>query len=340
MSDQEVAGLVQELVAGRGDRDRWIRLAELAGRGATVPLPRLGEPQVSEVLAAWQSLPLQRGFEPLVLGALGLEVPRVERPPGDWWADAERLEVTGSVARDRATGLPLRVRRVADGAEMCLVPSGAYLRGAFGDPMTVRFMAMNWYPEEQISTGAFYLDTLPVGRRAWELCEAAGEPRPGDSETRRREDLLEVFWEDAEAYARAVGGRLPSEVEWEKAARGTDARSLPWGGDMPTKGRCVWWDDAGDVDDEALLARFWRTQAPRRLAGRGPYGHEDMVGYVAEWCADAWHLPGEPPTSADEPRRLRRAGGFPRRGAGPRRMVGAGERASGRSPKRRLIVLG
>jgi formylglycine-generating enzyme required for sulfatase activity len=145
----------------------------------------------------------------------------------------------------------------------------------------------------KVGVGAFYMDLLPLGRSLWDGGSETG--------TRGREDLLEVTFSEAEAYAEKVGAQLPTELQWERAARGTDARKFPWGNQPPTPERCVWWDQqcngpadlnymwGGQAVQEAEEA-LWGARPPRRPEGRGPFGHEDLVGYASEWCSDAWSV--------------------------------------------------
>lgn len=137
----------------------------------------------------------------------------------------------------------------------------------------------------------YYLARHPVTNRQFELFIETTGYRPVDSEKGRflahfrgaqcPSNLLDhpvvfVSWLDAAAYCRWAGRRLPSEAEWEKAARGTDGRRYPWGREDPS--------------DE--LANFGHPRGGRTESigqhskGASPYGCEDMAGNVWEWCED------------------------------------------------------
>ena len=165
--------------------------------------------------------------------------------------------------------------------QMVLVPAGKFTRGStLGDDEK---------PVRQIYLNAFYMDKyeVTVGQYARYL-EATDMEEPPDWSTmnqlhHQRRPVVNVSWEDAVNYCKWAGKRLPTEAEWEKAARGTDGRIYPWGNEAPTRlhanyGRKDW-------DDHLALAPVGSFEA-----GKSPYGIYDMAGNAWEWVFDWYEL--------------------------------------------------
>jgi formylglycine-generating enzyme required for sulfatase activity len=132
---------------------------------------------------------------------------------------------------------------------------------------------------------AFYIDRTEVTNAQYRACVEAGAcSQPHDTgwyndPNRAEHPVVYVDWNQANAYCRWAGKRLPTEAEWEKAARGTDGRTYPWGNSDPDCNKANYGDCVGD-----------KTAVGSYPAGASPYGALGMAGNVCEWVADWYDL--------------------------------------------------
>lgn len=181
-------------------------------------------------------------------------------------------------ADDDATGFPKRVRRTKDGMEMVLVPAGTFAQGAVpGDRSAL--------PEEKprravTLSKAYYLDEHEVTVAMWRAFAAAGATAmpPLQDGTTDAHPAHAVSWDAAQAYVAWAGVALPTEAQWERAAKGGhDDFVFPWGAEDDVRRR----NGALDFDGFAGLA-------PVRSFPANDYGLFDVSGNVEEWCLDVY----------------------------------------------------
>jgi len=166
-----------------------------------------------------------------------------------------------------------------DGAPMVLVPAGEFTMGSDeGDD--------DEQPVHRVVLDSFYLDTFEVTNRRFAKFVAAIQSEPpwgfADQATPvvyAEQPVRWVNWLEATGYCLWAGKRLPTEAEWEKAARGPDGRPYPWGNEPPTAAHAVFGLKEGD-----------ETVSPigNRHQGRSPYGVHDLAGNLYEWVSD-WY---------------------------------------------------
>lgn len=181
----------------------------------------------------------------------------------------------------------------ANAQEMIAIPAGAFTMGSNEGPADEK-------PAHKVELPAYSIDRLPVtNARFAEFLNAVGTHNPAgerlydfdDDDARihqaggrfvadagyENHPAVEPTWAGARDYCAWRGKRLPTEAEWEKAARGSDGRKYPWGNSLPDRTRAQ------------FAARFNETApADAFAAGASPYGALDMAGNTWEWVSSAY----------------------------------------------------
>jgi len=174
---------------------------------------------------------------------------------------------------------------------MLLVPAGTFTMGS--DDLGEQ----DERPAHKVTLKAFWLDETEVTNAAYGECVAASVCRPNDTKSALsnklgddrqfrgpRQPISAISQDDARGYCKWRDKRLPTEAEWERAARGDDDRIYPWGNTLATK-------------EHAVFGAGVTADVGSRPLGKGPYGHLDLAGNVWEWVEDfydpyAYRRPG------------------------------------------------
>jgi formylglycine-generating enzyme required for sulfatase activity len=177
-----------------------------------------------------------------------------------------------------------------DGMPQVYIPSGTFRMGG----LDVRH-APNETPERDVILDAFWMDQLEVTNAMYALCVGEGACAPPQNfKSQRRPEyfnnpdfndypVIYVTWGQAKAYCEWAGRRLPTEAEWERAGRGDDFRTFPWGEDKA----------------DGMLANFNMlvgdtSRVGTYPAGASPFGVLDMAGNAAEWVNDFYSFSYSP----------------------------------------------
>ena len=176
---------------------------------------------------------------------------------------------------------------------MVLIPAGDFIMGT--DEVDTDKTGLGygivkpWYedehPKRTINLPAYYIDQYEVTNEQYNAYLVASNHRPPRHWTngqypggQERYPVSWITWEDANGYCQWAGKMLPTELQWEKAARGTDGRTYPWGNDFDMTKANVGGSAGGTKPVGSIEA------------GKSPFGVYDMIGNVWEWTAD-WYEP-------------------------------------------------
>ncbi len=169
-----------------------------------------------------------------------------------------------------------------DSAELILIPAGDFLMGSENADKIAR---KDQKPQHKVFLDTYYIYKTEVTVAQYrKFCEETKRKMPVEPPWKWQDNhpILNITWDDAKYYADWAGVTLPTEAQWEKAARGTDGRIYPWGNEWDASKLQCSKTEWGDVGKTAPVGSF--------PAGASPYGVLDMAGNVWEWCAD-WYSP-------------------------------------------------
>ena len=176
--------------------------------------------------------------------------------------------------------------------EMCLIPAGHFTMGSDADlpneaPAHKIYLDAYYIGKTEVTNAEYYQFWVENGGVGSEHTPISYDGKfgtwPRIAKTRPNHPVIGVSWHSAVAYAMWRGMRLPTEAEWEKAARGTNARRWPWGNTFTQR-----------IKGTIVHANTWRQSDahPQPVGsyptGASPYGTHDMAGNVWEWVAD-WY---------------------------------------------------
>lgn len=254
------------------------------------------------------SLPSVSFSQTPVAEAQPVAAPTVESPTVEAPVAAAAQPVAAPVAAEAAEKLPNGVeiaKCLAPIEGMSCVPGGKFIRGADDDEHNLHCKqssynnrkVKNTYPSSEVWLQTYYMDKTEVTTEAYKACVAAKKcvksgPKYVDFD-RPKQPITGISWYEANAYCKAQGKHLPTEAEWEKAARGPSGDLYPWGNEPVTCENAVIMDEKKGRSCGVKK----RGKGPEKgrvleVCSRGAYRYElcDMIGNAEEWVAD-WYSP-------------------------------------------------
>jgi eukaryotic-like serine/threonine-protein kinase len=232
------------------------------------------------------------------------------------------LMLTPTVTLTPTLGVGSIWTRPTDGMQMVYIPEGEFVMGSSeGDsnekPPHDISLDDYWIDQTEVTNAMFQMFVTATGYdtdaekfgqslvyqpgeflpavQKWEMTSGANWLHPSGTESSlsglENHPVVQVSWNDASAYCEWAGARLPTEAEWEFAARGTDGRTYPWGNQYPSGNLAnfadvnldaIW---ASDGDDDGYQ---FTSPVGNYAAGASPFGALDMAGNAFEWVFDVY----------------------------------------------------
>lgn len=263
-------------------------------------------------------------------------------PPSFWIFICVMIAIAIAILPHHKAGLRSNIVD-PKGVAMVLIPAGEFVMGSSADigyaecmeildgKGCARYFFTNEEPVHRVYLDDYYMDTTEVSNANYLPCVEEGACKPPyyvDTYTRDEYfyssefadyPVTSVTWEQAQAYCSWRSGSLPTEAQWEKAARGTDARIYPWGNEFDKKKVNICENNCPIPPKRQTDSDNFADTAPVNSFpdGTSPYGLLNMAGNVWEWVFD-WYDPfyyrvspeKNPPGPASGPSHIRRGGGW------------------------------
>ncbi len=213
--------------------------------------------------------------------------------------EKDTIKMTGKVnnPEKEVIKIPVKINAV-DGAEMVYVKAGKFMMGTDDKDITAMIeknkeWKASWFasegPKHEVELNGYWIYKYEVTVAQYKkFCNAKNKKMPTLYPwVTDNHPIINVSWYDAEEYAKWANTKLPTEAQWEKAARGTDGRIYPWGNDWAN-------DNCNNYGSKYQIKEGKKDKENKTtIAGKCPqsasqYGAQDMPGNAWEWCRD-WY---------------------------------------------------
>ena len=220
----------------------------------------------------WKWILTLAGGVIIILGIAFFSTPSPARPTPQPTILTSPLQTAAPTAASQSASAQVSPK---DGMAMVSVPAGSFQMGSDNGNADEK-------PVHTVYLDAYWIDRTDVTNAMYAKCVGTGSCKESSDKDNSdlngsQQPVVGVDWNNASAYCQWSGRRLPTEAEWEKAARGTDGRIFPWGDHEPDQNLLNFTQNVGKTTDVGIYP-----------AGASPYGALDMAGNVWEWVAD-WY---------------------------------------------------